>query len=95
MATISRFRAIATVGPLRLSGFPGWLMWLFVHLMFLTGFKNRAAVLFNWLIAFIGHGRPQRAVTSQQVFARLRLTADPTRAPAQPTPSATSHQQAS
>ena len=95
MATISRFRAIATAGPLRLSGFPGWLMWLFVHLMFLTGFKNRAAVLFNWLIAFIGHGRPQRAITSQQVFARLSLTASPTRAPAHHTQSAVSHQQAS
>ena len=95
MATISRFRAIATAGPLRLSGFPGWLMWLFVHLMFLTGFKNRAAVLFNWLIAFIGHGLPQRAITSQQVFARLSLTAGPTRALAHDTQSAAPHQKAS
>jgi NADH:quinone reductase (non-electrogenic) len=73
MATISRFRAIAAVGPVRASGFIGWLMWLFVHLMFLTGFKNRIAVLFNWLIAFIGRGRPQRAITAQQVFARQAL----------------------
>ncbi len=73
MATISRFRAIAALGPIRASGFTGWLMWLFVHLMFLTGFKNRLAVLFNWLIAFIGRGRPQRAITAQQVFARQAL----------------------
>ncbi len=73
MATISRFRAIATIGPIRASGFIGWLMWLVVHLMFLTGFKNRAAVLFNWLIAFIGRGRPQRTITAQQVFARQAL----------------------
>ena len=73
MATISRFRAIAVIGPVRASGFIGWLMWLFVHLMFLTGFKNRVAVLFNWLIAFIGRGRPQRAITAQQVFARQAL----------------------
>ena len=36
----------------------------------LAGFKNRAAVLFNWAIGFLGRGRPQRAVTTQQVFAR-------------------------
>ena len=95
MATISRFRAVATVGPLRLSGFPGWLAWLFVHLMFLTGFKNRAAVLVNWLIAFVGHGRPQRAITSQQVFARVSLTANPAGASARHTQPASSHQQAS
>lgn len=77
MATISRFRAIAALGPIRAAGFIGWLLWLFVHLMFLTGFKNRLAVLFNWLIAFIGRGRPQRAITVQQVFARQALAAHP------------------
>jgi NADH dehydrogenase len=70
MATISRFHAIASVGPVRMSGFVAWLLWLAVHLVALTGFKNRIAVLFNWTIAFVGRGRPQRAVTTQQVFAR-------------------------
>jgi NADH dehydrogenase len=69
MATISRFRAIATLGPLRAWGFLGWLMWLFVHLAFLTGFKNRVAVLANWTIAFIGRGRPQRAITTSGMAA--------------------------
>ncbi|HUO75143.1 MAG TPA: NAD(P)/FAD-dependent oxidoreductase [Solirubrobacteraceae bacterium] len=70
MATISRFDAIASVGQLRVSGFIGWLMWLAVHLFALTGFKNRLAVLFNWTVAFLGRGRPQRAITIQQIFAR-------------------------
>jgi NADH:quinone reductase (non-electrogenic) len=70
MATISRFRAIASIGPVRASGFPAWVLWLAVHLLALTGFKNRLAVLFNWTIAFVGRGRPQRAITTQQVFAR-------------------------
>ena len=70
MATISRFRAIARIGPVRVSGFAAWLLWLTVHLFALTGFKNRLAVLFNWTIAFLGRGRPQRAITTQQVFAR-------------------------
>jgi len=68
MATISRFRAVATFGPLRLSGFPGWLAWLLVHLAFLTGFKNRIATIASWTIAFIGHGRPERAITAHQAL---------------------------
>jgi NADH dehydrogenase len=73
MATISRFQAVAAFGPFRVAGFLGWLMWLFVHLTFLTGFKNRVATVFNWFIAFIGHGRPQRTITQQQVLARTVL----------------------
>jgi NADH dehydrogenase len=70
MASVARFRAIATIGPLRTAGFFGWLLWLLVHLTFLTGFKNRVAVVGNWAIAFVGRGRPQRAITLQQAFAR-------------------------
>jgi NADH dehydrogenase len=73
MATISRFQAVASLGPIRVAGFLGWLLWLFVHLAFLTGFKNRVATVFNWFIAFIGHGRPQRTITEQQIFARQAL----------------------
>jgi NADH dehydrogenase len=73
MATVSRFQAIASVGRARMSGFPAWLMWLAVHLLALTGFKNRLAVLFNWTIAFLGRGRAQRAISTQQVFARQAL----------------------
>ena len=73
MATIARFDAIARIGRIQTSGFLAWLLWLGVHLVTLTGFKNRLAVLFNWTIAFLGHGRPQRAITNQQVFARQAL----------------------
>ena len=73
MATISRFHAIASIGRLQSSGFFAWLLWLAVHLYALTGFKNRIAVLANWLIAFLGRGRPQRVITAQQVFARQAL----------------------
>ena len=70
MASISRFHAIASIGRLRLSGIVAWLMWLAVHLIALTGFKNRAAVGCSWAVAFLGRGRLQRAITTQQVFAR-------------------------
>jgi NADH:ubiquinone reductase (H+-translocating) len=73
MATVSRFRAIAVLGRLRVSGFPAWVLWLAVHLMTLTGFNNRLSVLFNWLVAFLGRGRAQRVITAQQVFARHAL----------------------
>ncbi len=75
MATVSRFQAIAVIGRIRVSGFFGWLMWLGIHLYALTGFKNRVAVFANWTIAFLGRGRPQRAITAQQVFAREALEA--------------------
>jgi NADH dehydrogenase len=82
MATISRFRAVASIGRLQISGFLGWLMWLVVHLAFLTGFKNRISALANWTVAFLGRGRRQRTITKQQVLARtdeLELTGGSTR----------------
>jgi len=73
MATISRFQAIASIGRVHASGFAAWVLWLAVHLFALTGFKNRVAVLLNWTIAFVGRGRPQCAITTQQIFARHAL----------------------
>jgi NADH dehydrogenase len=73
MATISRFSAIAEIGKLRLTGFVAWLAWLFIHIVYLIGFKNRVTTLLHWFISFIGRGRAQRAITSQQVFARTAM----------------------
>jgi NADH dehydrogenase len=80
MATISRFRAVAAVGPLRITGLAAWLLWLVVHLAFLTGFKNRLAVVANWAVAFLGHELRQRTITEQQVFARTRASSNGRRA---------------
>ena len=79
MATISRFRAVASVGPLHLRGFLAWLMWLAVHLVYLTAFKNRFTALVHWAVSFVGRGRAERTSTYQQVVARnglRRLGAD-------------------
>jgi NADH:ubiquinone reductase (H+-translocating) len=73
LATISRFRAVGTIGRLRVAGIPAWLLWLLVHLVWLTGFKNRVLVLAHWTIAFLSRGRPERAITEQQVFGRQAL----------------------
>lgn len=73
MATISRFSAVALVGKLRITGFVAWLMWLAVHLVYLTGFKNRVSALGHWFVSFLGSGRSERVATEQQIFGRLAL----------------------
>ncbi len=59
-ASVGRFRAIVNFHGVRLSGFPGWVVWAFVHLTFLTGFGNRLTTLLKWTRSFIGRGRPER-----------------------------------
>ena len=70
MAIISRFRAVALIGKLRLTGVIAWLMWLALHLVYITGFKNRVTALLHWAVSFLGRGRSERTTTEQQIFAR-------------------------
>ncbi len=74
LAVISRFRAVAKVGPLQIGGFIGWLLWLVVHVTFLTGFKNRFAALARWTISFLGKGRYERALTGAWVVDKNGLS---------------------
>jgi NADH dehydrogenase len=73
MAIISRFDAVAMVGKLRLTGIIAWLMWLGVHLVYLTGFKNQVSALMRWAITFASNNRSERTTTEQQIFARAAL----------------------
>jgi NADH:ubiquinone reductase (H+-translocating) len=74
MAAVSRRRAVVSFHGLRVSGFLGWLMWLFVHLTFLTGFKNRFKTVISWALSFLGRGRTERALTSiPQRGAEVRI----------------------
>jgi NADH dehydrogenase len=73
MATIARFDAVAMIGKLRLSGLVAWLMWLGVHLIYLTGFKNQISALLHWTVTFLGNDRSERVATEQQIFARAAL----------------------
>ena len=61
------------VGKLRLTGVIAWLMWLAVHLIYITGFKNRVTALLHWVVSFLGRGRSERTTTEQQIFARSAL----------------------
>lgn len=65
MATIGRSAAVAWLGRIHLSGYPAWLMWLFVHLVFLVGFRNRIAVLINWAYAYYGYKRGARIIATE------------------------------
>lgn len=64
MATIGRSRAIAEVRAMKLSGFVAWLAWLFVHIWYLIGFRNRVVVLWNWMWSYLSYKRGARLITS-------------------------------
>jgi NADH:quinone reductase (non-electrogenic) len=63
MATIGRSKAVAKVGKLEFSGLPAWLAWLFIHLIFLIGFRNKIAVLLQWTYSYLAYKRGARIIT--------------------------------
>jgi NADH dehydrogenase len=63
MATIGRSKAIAHVFGLKLKGFIAWMFWLFLHVFFLIGFRNRFAVMFEWFWAYLTRERSARLIT--------------------------------
>ena len=73
MATVSRFSAVAKIGPLEFSGFIAWLAWLVLHLVYLVGFKTKVSTLLSWTVTFLSTRRGQLTITEQQAFARTRL----------------------
>jgi NADH dehydrogenase len=63
LATIGRSAAVASIGRLRLSGLVAWLVWLFVHIFLLIGFRNRFVVVFSWAWTYVTHERGARLIT--------------------------------
>jgi NADH dehydrogenase len=63
MATVGRAHAVADFGWARVSGLAGWLLWLFVHIMFLVGFRNRLSVLLQWGTSYLTYQRSVRLIT--------------------------------
>jgi NADH dehydrogenase len=66
LATIGRSQAVAKVGRLHLHGFLAWLVWLFVHILYLIGFGNRVAILWRWTLAYLTFERADRLITERQ-----------------------------
>ncbi|MGN0099332.1 MAG: NAD(P)/FAD-dependent oxidoreductase [Dietzia sp.] len=73
MATVSRYSAVVKMGPVEISGFIAWVMWLVVHLAYLIGFKNRITTMFSWGMHMGGDHRSQLTSTKQWVYARQAL----------------------
>lgn len=65
MATVGRNRAIAIIGKLHLTGYFAWLIWLFVHLMYIVEFANRVLVLIQWAWNYLTWNRPARLITGE------------------------------
>lgn len=73
MATVAKYSGVAKIGPIRITGFIAWLAWLFLHLLYIAGFKQRVSTLLSWTLSFVTNGRSQRVVTNQQLVGRLAI----------------------
>ncbi len=65
LATIGRAAAIAQFGKVHISGFLAWLSWLFIHIMFLIGFRNRILVMIQWAWSYLTYERGARLITGE------------------------------
>ena len=63
LATIGRAAAVAQIGKLKLSGYFAWLAWLFIHILFLIGFRNRLIVMIQWASSYLTYERGARLIT--------------------------------
>lgn len=71
LATIGRHRAVADFGKLHFDGPLAWLMWLFIHLMYLVGFQNRVLVFIQWSFSYLTFNRKARLITGGVVLPEL------------------------
>ena len=62
MATIGRNKAVVDLGKLRIGGFFAWFIWMFIHLWFLVGFRNRLVTFFNWTYNYINYDKAARLI---------------------------------
>lgn len=68
MAVIGRAAAVADIGPVKASGFFAWLFWLFLHIFWLIGFRNRLAVMGEWAWAYVTLQRRVRLITGERLW---------------------------
>ncbi|MDX1998253.1 MAG: NAD(P)/FAD-dependent oxidoreductase [Thermoanaerobaculia bacterium] len=66
MATIGRKSAVAHLAGMKLSGFPAWITWLVVHLLFLIGFRNKLQVVVNWISSYLFYRPGARVVSTPE-----------------------------
>ena len=66
-AYLSRGKAVVSAGPLKTGGFLGWWVWLFIHIGFLTGYRNRVGAVLSWWFAFTRDLRRERTFTTEYI----------------------------
>ena len=81
LATIGRGAAVARIGSIKASGLFAWLLWLFVHILFLIGFRNRLVVLFQWAWSYVTFDRGARLITEPVREPLVESIADPAASP--------------
>jgi NADH dehydrogenase len=67
MATIGRGSAVADIGPIKASGFLAWLIWLFIHIFWLIGFRSRVVVFGEWAWSYVTFQRRVRLITGERL----------------------------
>jgi NADH dehydrogenase len=78
LATIGRAAAVAHIGRVKIGGVVAWLMWLFIHIFFLIGFRNRVLVLIQWAWSYVTYDRGARLITGRAEGPLVRgLSTDP------------------
>jgi len=65
LATVGRSAGVAAIGRFHLAGFVAWILWLFVHILWLIGFRNRLVVLFEWTWAYLTYQRSARVIVDR------------------------------
>jgi NADH:quinone reductase (non-electrogenic) len=70
VAVIGRGSAVVDIGPVKASGFLAWVFWLFLHIFWLIGFRNRLAVLVEWAWSYVTMQRGVRLITGERLWPR-------------------------
>ena len=70
MAIVTRFNAVVKMGKVEIAGFLGWLMWLYVHVSFLTGLRNRTVTALTWIYNALSSKRYNLPTTPGQRHAK-------------------------
>jgi NADH dehydrogenase len=80
LATIGRAAAVAEFGKIHISGYIAWLSWLFIHILFLIGFRNRLLVFIQWAWSYVTYERGARLITGSTYLPGWTSQASPTTA---------------
>ena len=76
LATIGRHSAVADIKGIHATGLIAWLMWLFIHLMFLVGFQNRLQVFIHWAFQYISFNRNARLITANALIPKANTKSE-------------------